>query len=426
MTEQSKNLKRFERRVRLVRSWKGLAIGATIGSVVASVWAGLDWANLALAEWSELGMVVGAGAVLGAAIGILMRVSPKSLADSIDRRAELEDRLVTSIERRESEAGFDAALHADAQAHLQGLKPAKLYPVRMGRWQGAAIVLAALASGIFLLGNTPILLSDQQKKDRAEVKKAGETIEHVLKPMEDHPELPAQAAEDKRMQEAMRRLSRELERSKLTKEEAMQKANELQKQAQELVKERAQTTEQTLAKAESAFEKMEKAELEKNGLKDVDPELAKLSDAERQSKMDENQKQSDALKQQISQLQSQMVQQQSQQQQMQLSKELQDLLKKQSELSKQMEQLKLSKQVQEMLKRMMENPLYKKLLEMQQKLEKAMQEAQKNGEQQALTHEQIEEMQKQLEELAKQLKDDKGMTEYLQKLIDAMKQGCST
>src|ERR1044072_8130767 len=101
-------------------------------------------------------------------------------------------------------------------------------------------------------------------------------------------------------------------------------------------------------------------------------------------------------------------------------------MKQQSELSKQLEQLKLSKEVQDMLKRMMENPLYKKLLEAKKKLQEAMKEASEQGEQQELTHEQIEELQKELEELAKQLKDDKAMSEFLQKMLDALKDGCGT
>lgn len=426
--DDSSNLNRFGRRVRVVRSWKGLAIGACFGSLAASVWAGLDWANLAEANWAGLAAVVGAGAVLGFVAGFLQKITPKSLADSIDRRAALEDRLVTSIERSGSQAGFDAALHADAAAHLVGLKPSKLYPVRVGKWQVSAVALAALASGIFLLGNTPIFLNDQQKKDREELKQAGQAVQHVLKPVEEDLKTPSQNQDEKRLAEALRRLSKELEKARLTKEEAMQKANEIQKQAQQLVKDRANSAQDSIAKAESAFEKMEKAELEKNGLKDVDPEVAKMSEAERQARTDDLQKQSKANNEKISQLQSQLNQEKglNDQQKMELSKEMQALMQKQSQLSKQMEQLKLSKNVQEMLKRMMENPLYKKLMEMQKKLQDAMKEAQQNGEQQQLTHEQIEEMQKQLEELAKQLKDDKALSDYLQKLIDAMKQGCGT
>ncbi len=430
------DLNRFSRRVRIVRSWKGLAIGACFGSAIAAVWAGLDWANLASAEWAGLGIVAGSGAVLGGLIGLLLRISPKALADSIDRRADLEDRLVTSIERTGSLEGFDEALHADARAHLEGLRPATLYPVRVGRWQAAAIVLAALASTLFLLGNTPVLLSDQQKKDRQEMKQAGQVVEHVLKPAEEHPEIPSQAAEDRKLEEALRRLAKELDKAKLTKEEALQKSNELQKQAQELVKNRANSAEQSLAKAESAFEKMEKAEIEKSGVKNTDPDQLK-QDAEAQQKMDGLQKEMQDNQDQMRKLQSDLSKAGPKSElQAKLSKEMLDLLKKQSELNKEMEQLKLSKAVQDMLKRMTENPLYRELLkkmaelqkaeEMQKKLEEAMKDAKENGEQQKLSHEDIEKMQQELEDLAKQLKDDQAMTDYLQKMIDALKAGCST
>jgi len=417
-----------------------MAMGASIASLAASAWAALDWANVVYANWGELAALVGGGVVLGAIAGFLMRLSPKALADSIDRRAELEDRLTTSIERSDFRAGFDAALHADAEAHLVGLEPAKLYPLRLGRWQGAAVLLALLASGVFLLGNSPILLNDRQKQDREEMKQAGQAVEHILKPIEEHPDTPAQAAEDKKLEDALKKLSQELEKAHIGKEEALQKSNELQKQAQDLVKARATSTLQTLDKAETALEqakKMEQDEMAKAGLQNADPNTAKMSDEERQSKMDDLQKQSQANQSQMNQLQNALRQASPNSQlQTQLSKELQDLMKRQTELNKEMEQLKLSKNVQDMLKRMMENPLYKKLLEkaaalekaaeMQKKLEDAMKDAQQNGEQTKLSHEDIEKMEQDLEDLANKLKDDKAMTDYLQKMIDALKAGCGT
>lgn len=426
MDPRNDSLKRFERRVRLVRSWKGLAIGASFGSLAAAVWAGLDLANVATAEWSSLGAVVGGGTLLGMLVGLFSRIPKNALADSIDRRASLDERLTTSIERSAFHSGFDEALHADAQSHLDGLKPAKLYPVQVGRWQGAALVLAALASGIFLLGNTQVLLNDQQKKDKDELKKAGQIVEHVAKPVEDDMKTPSQNEDEKRLAEALRKLSKDLEKAKISKEEAMQKTNEVQKQAEQLVKDRATQTQQSIAKAESAFEKLQKEEMSKSMGK-ADPSDSKMTDAERQSKADQLQKESDNVTKQISKLQDQMTQQgKDGAMQMKLDKELQDLLKQQNKLAQELQELKLSKNVQDMYKRMMENPLFKKLLEMQKKLQDAMKDAQQNGQQTKLTHEQIEEMRKELEEMAKKLKDDKAMSEYLQALMDAMKNACGT
>lgn len=416
------NLRSFNRRVRLVRAWKGLAMGACFGSLAAAAWAGLDWANVAYAEWSGLGLVVAAGAAIGAIVGGFLRISPKSLADSIDRRADLEDRLTTSIERGQSHSGFDDALHADAESHLQGLKPAKLYPVRVGRWHAAALAAAALASGIFLLGNTAVMLNSQQKKDREAMKEAGQTVQRVLKPVVEDMKTETPSAQEQRLAEELRKLAREMEKSRLTKEEAMQKSNELEKQAEELTRDKASSTEASLAKAESAMEKLQKDELEKAGLH-MDPSDAKMTQAQRDSKSAELQKQMDNLEKQISQLQQQMSQPgKSQNQLQQLSKELQKLLEQQKALNQRLQSLKLSKEVQEMLKRMMENPLYKQLQELADKLAQASKDAQQNpGQPPQLTDEQLKEMEKQLEELAKQLKDDKAMEEYLKALMEAMK-----
>ncbi|HVT13993.1 MAG TPA: hypothetical protein VHE55_17145 [Fimbriimonadaceae bacterium] len=423
------NLQSFDRRVRLVRSWKGLAIGASFGSLTAVVWAGLDWANVVYADWSGLGLVVVAGAIVGALAGLFLKVSPKSLADSIDRRADLEDRLTTSIERGDSHTGFDDDLHADARAHLAGLKPAKLYPVRVGKWHAAALAGAALASGIFLLGNTSIMLSDQQKKDREVVKEAGQIVQRVLKPVEEDMKAAEPSAQEQRLAEELRKLAREMEKARLTKEEAMQKSNELQKQAQELTKNKAQSAEDSLAKAETALQKLERQEMEKGGA-ETDQNDSQMSQQERDAKASETlkqanslQRQMNALQQQMSQIQSQMHRSDtSQAERQELDKELQKLLNQQKALQRQLQSLHLSKEVQDMLRRMMENPLYKQIQELAQKMAEAAKSAKENPDQPpALSKEQLEEMEKKLEELAKQLKGDKAMEEYLKALMEAMK-----
>src|SRR5689334_3833739 len=116
-------LKRFSRRVRLLRAWIGLGVGLTIGGALAAVWATLDWFNLLYAEWSYLGLLVGTCGLIGLLIGAFRRISPRSLADSIDRRAGLQNRLATASERSEAHGTFDDALRADASERLETLKP---------------------------------------------------------------------------------------------------------------------------------------------------------------------------------------------------------------------------------------------------------------------------------------------------------------
>src|SRR5690348_9225544 len=100
MSDFTPELRRFSQRVRLVRSWRGLALGACFGAACSAVWAALDWAGVAFADWPQLAALVGASALTGAIMGFGLKVPSRALAMSIDRRAGLEDRLSTAMESR--------------------------------------------------------------------------------------------------------------------------------------------------------------------------------------------------------------------------------------------------------------------------------------------------------------------------------------
>src|SRR5437773_7858 len=107
--------------------------------------------------------------------------------------------------------------------------------VRLVRsWRGMAIglcvgaaacgVWAALAASIFLLGNTPILLNADAKKQREELKQAGQAVEKITKPLENPKEQQEMTPQEKRLLDEMRKLSRDLEKAHVDKKEAMEKA----------------------------------------------------------------------------------------------------------------------------------------------------------------------------------------------------------
>ncbi|HVL39440.1 MAG TPA: hypothetical protein VM328_08640 [Fimbriimonadaceae bacterium] len=429
MNNLNDQLRPFVLRVRIVRSWRGLALGACLGAGAASVWAVLDWTHVSYTDWLRLGLLTGTSALLGALAGWLRPVHAAQVADSIDRRAGLQDRLKTSFERADRAGSFDEALHEDAQAKLQGLRPTQLYPIRMERPQGAALVLSLVAACVFLLGNTPILLSEEQRKAREELEKAGQAVERVLKDLEQHG-AQVSAEDERRLAEELRRLAKELEKGRLSKEEALQRANELKRQAEELVKDRAQLMEAKLAEAESAYEKLQKAELEKMGLADLDPktaqELASMSDADVASARNSLEQQAQSLRSQLNSLRAELRRAGNDQQRKDLAEQISALESELAKAMKDLENLKLSQEVRDMLKRMQEHPLFKEIQELAKKLRQAAQEAKEQGSQQKLTHEQIQELQKGLEELAKQLQDDEAMREYLQKMLEAMQAGCGT
>ena len=440
MDELTRRLKRFEKRVRLVRAWRGMAVGLCVGASAAATWAVLDWFAVLYAEWAWLGILVAASAVLGGIIGYLLKIPVEALAASIDRRGGLKDRLSTA--REHSESMFDEPLVGDASAHLEKLKPATVFPYKIGRWQGGAVALTILAATIFLLGNTPILLNEDQKKQLEELKREGAKVERIIKQNLEDPEAQKQMSEEERkLANELLKLKKDLEKGRLNKEEALQRANELAKEAEKLMKEAIKNTDLSLEKAESALDKLRKDAMQQAGMKqNADPNLMKMSDQERATAMQQLQSKLENLQNQINSLQSQMNALQQKMNNPNLSaaerKKLQeqmDALKKQLEQAKQsqkdaqddMEALKLSKEAQEVFQKMMEHPLYKKLQDLAQKLAENNEAAAKSG-QPKLSKEERERLQKELEELAKKLKDDKAMKEYLEALLEAMKNAGGT
>ena len=463
MKIDSGSLRRFEKRVRAVRAWRGLGIGLLIGAAACVVWAALDWFRIAYTEWTWMGLAAVVSGVLGAILGYFARISASDLAVSIDRRGNLQDRLTTSMEV-EGASEFEAALKEDASGRISKLKPQDLYPVRVGKIQLGTVALGLLASMIFLLGNSPILLNPDARKEREELKKIGETVERIAKPLTE-PDRPQDLTDaERRMADELKKLQRDLMKSKIGKEEALQKANELSKQTKELVKERAELTNENIQKAESALEKLQKAELEKAGLT-MDPEtLEALREMNREEsakgepgknsreridqklqKLDEQQKQLEQKKQELaeqkSELQSKLSEVESklkspnlspaqrkalEELQKKLQEQLKGLEKEMAEIQKAIEKIMKNKEVQELLRKISEHPKLKELQELAAKLAENAKMGE-NGEMPKLTKEdlqamkeQIEAAEEQIKELAKQLSDPKALDEYLEQLREAL------
>ncbi|MBX7132816.1 MAG: hypothetical protein K1X67_09095 [Fimbriimonadaceae bacterium] len=402
-----RHLARFRRRVRWMRAWKGLAVGLAIGGSLGAVWAGLDWAGLWFTDWLWLGSLALGAALVGALVGFFAPIRPGILADSIDRRAGLENRIGTAIERSQGHDAFDPLLRSDAEQRLAGLSGSRVFPIRLGRWHGIAVLTLGLCAALFLLGNTPLLLSAKDQAERKELKEAGKSVERVIEPVEKVKNGPT--PEEKRLADEYRKFARELEKGRLDKPKALQKANDLAKKAEELAKERAKTTDEQLAKAESAFDKLAKAEMEKAGIPEADPALARMSPEERAKALENAQNELDRLEKEMSDNKSLSADQKA------------SLSQKADALRRQLKELRLSENVQKMLERMRNNPAFKELQEIAKKLAQAAQAAE-NGEPPELTDEDIENMKQALEELAEQLADDEAMKEYLEALKKALEE----
>src|SRR5205085_3312028 len=151
---------------------------------------------------------------------------------------------------------FDKALLTDAATHLSTINPRNTFPFRITRWHGAALVAAAIASAIFLLGNSPLLLNTQQKKDREELQGIAKAVERVAKPILEKNEKQDVSAAERQLAERLEKFARDLEKGRMTKQEALINANELTKEADRLAKERFAKAEKSMMEAETALSKL--------------------------------------------------------------------------------------------------------------------------------------------------------------------------
>lgn len=406
MDELKPQLRRFALRVRWMSAWKGAAVGALVGALLAATWAILDWAGVWFASWTGLALAFAGATVVGVIVGLVRRVPVADLADSIDRRAGLQNRLRTALHHVDGAAEFDEPLLRDARNRLAGLQPGRLFPVRFGRLQWSAMGTAMVASAVFLLGGSPLFLSDAARQERDELKEAAAKVERILRPVAKIPE-EALTADERALAAEMRRFAEELKRRRLGKDEAMQKADDFAKRAEELARERFKEADKYFEKAESAWRKMEEAKLAEAGLQGADPEKMKLSEHQLDQAIQELDAQISKLKEKL--------------QNPNLTKDQRKALDE--ELAKAQaakENYELSKKAKDFLERIRNHPLYKELRELAEKMRKEAKAGQE-GQRAEMTREQFEELRRKLEELADKLKSDEALEQYLREMMEAMK-----
>lgn len=446
-------LKPFRRRVRLVRAWRGLAVGLLIGGIAGLVWSVLDLAGLWFTEMAWLAILFGACGLFGALIGVLWPIAGDAVARSVDRRAGLQDRLGTILERGDAHEGFDDALREDAQAQVGALRAQSVFPVRVGRWQYSAIVLVVLASTVFLLGNNWYRIDADATKAQAELAKIAAEIERVAKPLEDKDDTML-STDERALAEDLNRFAKKLERGRLTKEEAMKRANELAKQAQKLGQKRVeeaqkdlqtarrQMTMQQLAergldqeslenlnmnsqqqellqqlkqeagmKFSPSGEKFDEETMKQLGLEEFDPSLLNLSEdeidqlskmiAEKLQAIDEQMQNADSMS----------------------EEQLNSLLQQQQELREMQEQLEMSEEMRKALEEFMNSPEFQDIMDAVNELREAARQV-GNGE--PLTEQQIEDLERMLDQLDLDLDGSKyqeGVMEQLRAALEQLKTG---
>ncbi len=443
-----KSIARFKTRVRLLRAWRWGMISLLTGSILALMATAAD--QLRWIDFPSLwGVYAATGAlVLGALTGFLWPTDDLALARSVDRRTGNHDRLGSALQVDESDT-FAPLLADDARRSADAMKPQAVFPFRFRRIDFAACgSCLVLAVAVYAL-QTDMLLSPAQKIAKKEMEKVRAQVERVVRDLEkQEPGDPALS----KLADELRRFERDLQRGKLNREEALQKAQQLADEAKQLTASRidraAEKVQQVHARTlQEQFEKsggdlgalkdlkldrmeqmamremMEKSNASKMpsenldektlqalGMDDSTSEMMKLTEQQREELSRAMAEERQDLQQQLENPALSEAQRQALQQKMEALESLAQKLQMSEDVKKALAEMQNSKEFQDLQKAMQE------LGDVQQKLQQG----------EMPSEEELQQMQEALEQLAEQMKDPamrEQMMEAMKELAQAIKEG---
>ncbi len=405
MREPPLDLSPFRRRIRLVRVWRCATVGGCFGAAASVLLAILDYFGVVDATPRMLVVPLGLGIIAGMGYVLTERLPETAVARSVDRRGGLADRLTSAAETPAGSSPLVPFLLQDAQARAGALTPAALYPLRLSRWHGGLLALAALCALVYLLGNTALLRGAQARQDAAELKRDADQVERVARPALDDARRADATAQDKELARQLKQFASDLRRDRLTKPQALVKANALAAQAQALQGSRAAALAQSVQGAQTAAQKLA-AMQGQVGLQKSD--AAKLADQAR------------ALSGQITSMQQALSAARSGQGKMSASEQA-TLRKKLAAAQAQLQQIHLSQQAQEFLQKLQSMPDYQEAQRLLAKLA-AQAHAEQAGQQAQLTPAQMKQIADRLEQMAKEFNSDIKLQALAAQMLEAAKQ----
>jgi len=450
-----KRLTPFRRRVRLVLAWRYAAVGGTIGLIFSLLTDLGDWLGKWEAEPISVALPIAIGILSGIVYAFVRSLPAEAVAQLIDRRAELKDRVTTALLC--SETPFTQPLREDAISHLASVRPSQIFRLRFTVWHGAMAVLlvALLVSNFLPLLPLPFLASFRQ--DRKEAKQVVENLNKVLKPVVEHAKEPEATELEKAIAQQLRELYRRSQRGRLSKKEALVKAEKLLSEAEKLQRQSQEHIKRVSTKAITAADTLKESMKQKamaSQMREMKSLLERMREIERQLQsrdLTETQRQlleaekqllqralsgmGQLSQQELKQLMEALKQQQAMLQQMlQSGRNLQgqpltpaerQMLEQQLQsLQQMMRALQLSEQAREFLRKLMSDPNFQEAMKLLSELQKQFENLREKQIPQVSPDElerMLKELERAIEELAKQYGDDEKIRELAKQILEAVK-----
>ena len=258
----TRGLRRVRRRVRLLMAVRLVSTAVGLAAAIAVPLVVLAklydyWYPPLLPE------VTAAGAALVTLLIALLWPLPDSLiAENTDRRLGLRDRLSTAVElvRDPEPSGMEDAAVLDALDHLHGLHSSRAYPLRLYRSTKTAGLCLLVLLAVQLAPIPPWLLSEEQREERAMLRKRAAEIEPLARELS----RAAEESRDEQAQEVARKLQQltdKLKHGKLDTKQALLGLKELEKQLGALEQRMAAPKPKTAERAAKALQAAERDRL---------------------------------------------------------------------------------------------------------------------------------------------------------------------
>jgi len=221
----------LRRRARLlVAERAALGAGACAAGLCLALVA-LDKFRILRVEWVHLAALVALGLAAGWLWGFFSRLRDFDVARAAEERMALKERLSSAVVLQPLAAN-DAMIEAlvdDAAQHLDPVRPSRLFPRRLGRRGQAFLALLVLAAAAAILPELPTFQSRATRRERAALRKQGETLVRLARRLEKRPD-PHHAKITRQIALNMKALGKDMKTARLTRKQAFVRLNRLEKQ----------------------------------------------------------------------------------------------------------------------------------------------------------------------------------------------------
>lgn len=226
-----------------------------------------------LLDWKLWYGPIAVGAVIGAAFGLLRKLSDLAVAIAADERADLKERLSTAfaLTRSGDIDEMGSALVADAEVHAESVRPRDVFPHQWNRPHAVfGVALMILLAAIFI-PSMPAFQSRVRKTEIRVMKREGAKLVRIAKEMKR--DVPKKREALRRLANRLQDLGRKMETGRMQKKQAMLQVRKL---TQEIKREQDR-----LAQQNQAAKSMKAAKLEmRKASEDLAKEIARKLAAE--------------------------------------------------------------------------------------------------------------------------------------------------